>query len=198
MLQLLLILLFVFPLSQQSKSDFYVERVEVDTEYDARYVRDVTVAIMPPDRLVSERDVTCVIDELKASGIFSSVEVKILLTKDKDIRRLFIAAKLHSQIESFVINDFVVNGISEVDEEKFRAKLIEYGLNKGDLFWKFPYGELKRKITKAINEAKSKNATQDDEIIPWIAIKADGVEKVRIVVSESYRNTIVCQKEGKQ
>jgi len=138
---------------------------------------------------VNESDIKnrieCLVKELKASGIFEDVKVKLLQTEKANARDFVIDVIYHREIESFVISEVVLNGFPEIDRTKFQSSLKKVGIKLGEPLLRHSYYDLEEKIGKALVAVYPKNLPKDEKRY-WITIRPDGERKVKLLVSPSY------------
>jgi hypothetical protein len=171
---------------QADTSKFYVERVDVITKYDSRYILGLANQIVAPDKLISKSDVECLVNELKESGIFADVQAELTPTEQKDVYRLLLTTVYHPQIKSFVVNEIALEGLPDVDKAKFQLSLHKEGLVPGVAFLKYPFNELEDKVGGALREAYLKSSAEAEGETYWITIRPIGEEKLKLIVSPTY------------
>ena len=174
---------------QAGSSEFYIEQVSANTKYDSRYIFDYAFQVIPQDRPLKESDIKnhieCLVNELKASGIFEDVKVELLRTERANYRRLLINTVYHREIDNFVISEVVLNGFREIDETRFQSSLNKAGIKSGDRLLKHYYYDLEKKIGKALVDVYPKDLYSDDKTY-WLSIRPDGERKVKLIVTPSY------------
>jgi len=189
MLKIFSCLAFLLFSLQVDSSAFYIEKIGANTEYSSGYILNHALQIIPHDRLVKESDIKnhieCLINELKASGIFEDVKVELSQTDKANTRELTVNAIYHREIENFVISEIVLNGFPEIDRTKFQSSLKKVGIKLGERLLRHSYYDLEEKIGKALVAVYPKNLPKDDERY-WITIRPDGERKVKLLVSPSY------------
>lgn len=194
MLKIFLCLAVLLSPARLDSPSFYVERVEVQTKYDSRYIFERVSAIVPPNKLVRESDIECLISELKASGIFDDIRTKLIQTRE-DTRRLVLSATYHRQLENFIISDITLDELSEVDKAEFQLALDKKGLKLGIPFLKYRYRELVEKITESLREVYPDSSMRDKMGMPWIIIRPVAGNELRLIVSPAYTGCGVQFKE---
>lgn len=179
-------LLFSF---QVDSSAFYIEKIGANTKYSSWYIFNHASQIIPQDRLVKEGDIKnhieCLVNELKAGGIFEDIKVELLQTERANARALIVNAVYHREFESFVISEVVLNGFPEVDKAKFQSSLNKAGIESGDRLLKHFYYDLEEKIGEALVDVYPKNLSRDEKTY-WLSIRPDGERKVKLIVAPSY------------
>lgn len=189
MLTLFLCLAILLPSIQLGPTDFYV-RVEALTEHDSRYIFNRSNRIIPQDRLVKESDiqgaVRCLVDDLKASGMFEDVRVKFVRTREVDVRKLEIKTIYHRQMANFTISEVSLDKLPQIDEAKFQAALKKRGITPGLSLLSYYYSGLEERINEALREAVTNSLTKEDIESAWITIRPAGRGKLKLIVSPEY------------
>lgn len=184
MLKSLLVVLSLFLLMQLEQPTFYVEKIFANTKYDARYILNRALLLLPPEELKGQGDVECLVNELKASGLFQKVQARLIEAGRKNARNLEIDAIYHTNIESFVIKDISLIGYPKADKEKFLISLKRQGIFIKTPLLKYFYGELENKIATALRNSHSNTLLTDDQDLPiWVTIRPDGKNGVKLIVS---------------
>lgn len=187
MLKLFLCLAILMAAIQSDPTGFYV-RVEAVTDHDSRYIFNRSNRIIPQYRLVKESDiqgaVQCLVDDLKASGMFADVKAKLVRTSEVDVRKLEIKTVYHRQMASFVISEISLDKLPQVDDAKFQPALKKRGIVPGLPLLSYYYSGLEERINESLEEASSSSTKGDME--SWITIRPAGSGKVKVVVSSGY------------
>lgn len=187
MLKISLLLVIVLASFQASPTSFYV-RVEALTDYDSRYIFYRSNQIIPQDRRVHEGDikdaVQCLVDDLKATGMFANVTTSLVKTSDDDVRKLEINTTYQRGFPRFIISEISLDKMPQVDALKFQAALKKRGLVPGIRLLQHYYSGLDEKINESVAEAASGSASGD--LHPRITIRPAGTEKVKILISPEY------------
>lgn len=189
MLKLFLCLAVLLPSVQLGSKAFYVE-VEAHTKYDSRYIFNRSNRIIPQDRPVKESDIQsaieCLVDELKATGLFEDVNANLVSMRKEDVRKLEISTVYHRQIEGFVISEITLDGLQEVDKAQLQSALNEKGVKPGIYFLQYPFSELEEKISEALRAVYPDRSVRDKIEAPWITVRPDGERAVKLIVSQAY------------
>ncbi len=186
MLKAYLCLAMSLSLVQLNSTKFHVEQVEAVTKYDSYYIHDLAYMILPPDELRGEDDVRCLVDELKASGMFANVEAELLRTEDKDARKLTINTVYNPRIKSFVITEITLRDFPAVDPGRFQSALNAAGVKAHIPFLRYPFSDLRERIREALRKTSAKDPTDDDHPSVWVTIRPDGARKLKLIVSPTY------------
>jgi hypothetical protein len=185
----LFLCLTILPLAVQSDpSAFYIEKIEANTKYDSRYIFNYAFQIIPQDRPVRESgvksDIDCLVNELKASGIFEDVRAKLIETSKKNARKLLIDTVYHREIESFIVSEVALDNFPEVDKVKFQSVLNKKDVKTGIPLLKYYYSELEGKIGAALREAYPQNLLKTNKVYR-IIIRPVGGWEVKLIVSST-------------
>lgn len=168
---------------------FYIEKISANTTYDSRYIFNYALQVIPQDRPVRESDIKshieCLVNELKASGIFEDVKVELRQTEKANYRELVVNTVYRREIDSFVISEVVLNGFHEIDKAQFQTSLNKAGIKSRDRLLKYYYYDLEKKIGKALVDVYPKGLYSDDKTY-WLSIRPDGERKVKLIVAPSY------------
>lgn len=176
------------PSIQLGRTGFYV-RVEALTDHDSRYIFNRSNRIIPQDRLVQESDiqgaVQCLVDDLKASGMFADVRVKLLSTSEADVRKLEIETIYRRELASLTISEVSLDKLPQVDDVKFQAALKKRGITAGLPLLRYYYSGLEERINESLAEASSSSIDEGTESA-WITIRPAGSRKLKVIVSPGY------------
>lgn len=188
MLKLFLCLAILLPSIQLGRSGFYV-RVEALTDHDSRYIFNRSNRIIPQDRLVEESDiqgaVQCLVDDLKASGMFADVRAKLLSTSEADVRKLEIETIYHREMANLTISEVSLDKLPQVDDAKFQAALKKRGITAGLPLLRYYYSGIEERINDSLAEASSSSLNEGIESA-WITIRPAGSRKLKVIVSPGY------------
>lgn len=174
--------LFVF---QSTSSTFYVRDVDVLTEYDSRYVLERVGLIIPPEKSVEQKDIDCLVNELKASGIFEDVKVELTPAAGGE-RKLTLTCVYPGRIRAITISKVEIEGIPEADKAKFGAGLSKRGVVPGTPLMKYYFRSLEERINAALRASLPDKMAADFSGSAWLTIRPDGKEKVKLIVSPGY------------
>ena len=189
MLRTFLCLAMVLPSIQSGSPSFYVQ-VEAFSKYNAHYIFAYASEFFPPDEPVKEIDVPrkihCLVNELKASGIYEDVEAEVNPSSREGIRWLYVRVIYCRNIKNLVISEILQEGFPEVNMEKFKSLLKENGIEPGIRFLKYNYAELTDKALNSLREAYPKELIQgDDDKRAWFIIRPAGYGKVKLTISSA-------------
>ncbi len=134
---------------------------------------------------MSDSDVECLIDEIKASGLFTRVTYKW----DKNtgaIRRLSLYSQSRLDRKSVKISKFTLEGFPDVNYDEFLRKIGERGLTTGMLLSEVTYDSLSDTITDTITKLVPEALAQKYEGSAWIRFRADS-DSVEVKVVHDLR-----------
>jgi hypothetical protein len=186
MLHGVLCLIIAFLTAQSASPRFYVESVEVLTEYDSRYVLRRANQTFSSDSLNEQRDIDCFVAELKATGIFADVGTELTPLKSKDRRKLVISTKYVGGVHEFTIGEVVLSGLPEVDALRFHAALSKHGVGNNTLLLKYTFTELEERISQALRDVYPNTAEKEAVGLAWVTIRSDGPKRVKLIVTPAY------------
>jgi hypothetical protein len=171
---------------QSASPRFYVESVEVLTEYDSRYILRRTNQIFSSDSPSEQRDIDCFVAELKATGIFADVLTELIPLNNKDLRKVVISTKYVAGVHEFMIGDVVLSDLPEVDSARFHAALSKRGVANHTLLLKYSFTELEERISQALRDVYPNTAEKKAIGSAWVTIRSDGLKRVKLIVSPAY------------
>lgn len=152
---MLLTLCLIAPFGYQSSekpATFVVERVEVHAQFDSGYILALANTLVPPDRAVTQSDVQCLLDELKASGLFRKVEAK-WANESLSVRRLLLYCTSKSNRNRITISKFSLCALPGVNGEEFYKRMGDKGAVSGIALGQFTYDELNDVIDDSIHQS---------------------------------------------
>ncbi len=180
---LLVIVLMVLPAQCQSHR-FYVDRTEVSANYGSIYILQLANQLIPPDKLSSDREIDCLIGEIKKAGIFGKISWNIAATRKKGTKRLRIVAAGMRGLNKVVIDEIELLELSQSDEAKLRELMKGRGVSPGQQLTSRSLNLVMENISKSFREL-SENANEAE--IPWIGLEMRHGNKIRLLVSPFYR-----------
>lgn len=183
MIKPLLVIVLMVLLAQCQSHRFYVDRTEVSANYGSIYILRLANQLIPPDKLSSDREIDCLIGEIKKAGIFGKISWNIAATRKKGTKRLRIVAAGMRGLNK-VIEEIELLELSKGDEAKLRELLKERGVSPGEQLTSRSLNLVMENISKSFREL-SENANEAE--IPWIGLEMRNGNKIRLLVSPSYR-----------
>lgn len=179
---------FLIPLLtiQSTSQTFYVKDVEVLTTYDARYVLRRSNQLFSSDKPSQQNDIDCLVRELKTTGIFADVKATVTPIQNENLRKVVIAAKYAPEIDEFTIGEIVLVELSEVNNARFQQELAHRGIKSGTPLLKYPFTELEETISLVLRSVYPNSDKKAAVGLAWITIRADGVKRVKLIVSPTY------------
>ena len=185
MLKPLLTFALLIASTQSVSPTFYVERTYVVSKYNASYILSYANQIIPPNKLVSKRDVDCLVGELNASGIFGEIKTELIQT-EADAGRLTITAGDEPNAKRLSIDEIALEGLPEIDMAKLQAKLRHKGVKPGISVTKYDYRALEKKVSNALRESLPKSIVNEYMGSAWLAFRPAGERKMKLIVSPEY------------
>lgn len=187
MLKGFLCLIMALLIMQAESPAFYVENVEVLTKYDSRYILRRTNQTFSSDIPSKKSDIDRLVAELKATGIFADVQVELTPSKNKNTRKLLISTEDVEQIQEVTISEVDLSGLPEVNNAEFQAALAKRGIANNSYLLKYSFSELEERVSAALREVYPNTLAVKEEMgLAWVTIRADGVKRVKLIVSPAY------------
>ena len=182
--RLLLSLAALLLLWQSPPTGFYVEQTYVLGERFNGYVHAYANRIMPPDKMVGDREIACLLREMKASGIFTNVRTEVVQT-GADTRQLTIILD-ERKARGLMIAAIVLERLPEIDVGVFQAKLRYHGIKPGMPLSKYHYGALAERVNGAMLDSLPQSMDKDEMGIFWFTFRPAGKGRVKLIVSGEY------------
>lgn len=179
---------FLIPLLtiQSTSQTFYVKDVEVLTTYDARYVLRRTNQMFSSDRPIQQNDIDCFVRELKATGIFADVQARVTPIQNENFRKVLITTKYAPGIHEFTISEIVLVDLPELNNARFQQELASRGIKSNTPLLKYSFTELEETIGMVVRGVYPKSDEKAAVGLAWVTIRADGVKRVKLIVSPAY------------
>lgn len=191
MLRLFLcLILCCHPLQSEQPSSFYI-KVEANTEYHSRYIFSRVSDIVPEDKLFTEDQtsvpIECLVEELKAAGIYDHVEAELQFTDEEKERILLLDTELRKDIQEVTISRVQVVGFPEIEASIFQRVLLKKGVKPNLPFFQISFHKLEEKVGRALIAAYPKNKLEAGEDKGYLlSFRPDGDKSVMLVVSSGY------------
>jgi hypothetical protein len=176
---LIFLMLPWFSHSQTAPETFVIDRVEVHTTFDAAYVLALANAITPPNKSVTEADVECLLNEIRATGLFRRVETK-WERRDDGVRRLLLYCTPKSDRKRITISKFSLIDLSDVNENEFLKRMGEKGAFVGMRLVEFPYERLNDIVDESIHESVPAALASKYNGSAWIQFRKDPLGNVEV------------------
>jgi hypothetical protein len=171
---------------QSDSPKFYVQNVEVLSEYDSRYILRRANQVFSSNSTSDQKDIDCFVAELKATGIFADVRTELTPLKNKDLRKLVIRTKYVDRVHEFTIGDIELSGLPEIDAARFHAALSKRGIANNTPLLRYSFTELEERISEALRDVYPNSAEKQAVGQAWVTIKPDRVKRVNLIVSPAY------------
>ena len=108
-----------------------VNRVFVESPYNAGVIFEYAGAAMPEDRPLAEGAVACLTAELKSTGLFTDVRISLKPVDEGRKVDVNIVPTWLQQWESLTVGEIVLDDFAGIDESQLRACLLARGLAPG-------------------------------------------------------------------
>lgn len=176
---MLAVVLFLFLLPQQEitrvePESFHIERIYVFATYDAAYVLDLANGLLPPDKEVTEADVTCVVNELRSAGLFANIKIEWTESDNKRIRTLTLHCESKAGREAFLMSGIVPMGMPEVSTEQFVKQMAAKEVKAGSSLLHVPLRDLDDKVDEWFRESAPAAAEKKYRETIWITYRPTG------------------------
>jgi len=185
MLTVILCIASLLPQSRPADTTFHVERVYVHATYNSGLVLKLANTIVPPDKLVDQSDIACLVNDLKTTGLFADVRARVVPSRE-DSRKLILSCSPRRDIARTVIAEITFGGLPLVDENKFRQSLRRRGVSADTPITKYSYQELNEKVDESIREAVPTNLIMQYQGSSWITFQSIGPSRARLIVFPQY------------
>jgi hypothetical protein len=179
----LAVLIASIAMQNASGQVFYVSRTEVFDNHNSNYLITHASVLLPPDRLLSEKNILAYVKEMKATGLYPHIDWKLVRTKDADTAVLRIYPRYAADYENLRVAEFVLRGFPSTNKEKFLAFLKKEGLPIGSKLIAFSYSEIVDKIQKAIQNSSNPDPFNGTGEQPWVVLRNIKGKGVRIIIS---------------
>ena len=181
---MILTLCLIAPFGYQSSekpATFVVERVEAHAQFDSAYILALANTLVPPDRAVTQSDVQCLLDELRASGLFEKVEAK-WEHETLRVRRLSLYCTSKSNRNRITISKFSLCALPGVNEEEFLKRMGEKGAVSGIALGQFTYDELNDIIDDSIHQSVRADFAGKYNGSAWVLFRPDESGSVEVLI----------------
>jgi hypothetical protein len=161
---------------------FYVDKIIVYTRYDSQYLIRRQNAIVPPGKLLGQKDVDCLGNELRRTGLFASLQIR-LLRRTADTRTIEVTAKYRPDFRTLLIGEIVLKDLPEVNEILFLRLLADNGIKIGDRLMDHYFVSLEEKIAYCMRRSLPADRQTEYGGVPWITFEVTATRTVRIIVT---------------
>ena len=172
-LVLFLILLPAQQTSQMEPERFHVEHITVFATYDAAYVLDLANGLLPPDKEVTDADVSCVVAELRNSGLFADIKIE-WTDKGMGTRKLALHCESQAGREAFQLSGIVPLGMPEVSRKRFVQQMEAKQIKAGSSLLYASYNDLNEKLDEWFKESASPDVRKKYGETAWITYRPTG------------------------
>lgn len=172
-----------------------VGTISVNSEFDTEIVYRYAFSVFPQGEPLPDGAVSCLVSELKATGLFIDINVKLEQTENGQYTNILITPTWHPQIDNFLIDEIIFENFEGIDTEKLRLKLRQKGFGPGIPIMKMDYSftDLGKMIEKAVKEIYKSDLQVKKKIAgmsldkPQFTIALIAPEKVQITISLQYK-----------
>ncbi len=183
----------VFLAASQGPTNLQVNRIFVESPYNASIVFEYANAAIPEDQPLMNGAIDCLISELKSTGLFTDLRVTLIPVQDGQKVDVNIVPTWIQQRQSLVIEEIVFDGFTGIDEGELRKKLESKGLAQGAPLLQHPVQKIHTEVREAAKEVfKNEPKRADDfaEQISELSVRLRLVAplKVRVTVATGLRN----------
>lgn len=163
MLKIMLAVAFLFypipfSISQQ------VDRILVNSPYNNGIVFEYAFASIPEEEMIQQELIDCFISEMKATGLFTNIEVKLEQSDSAQQINVYITPTWDPEVERFTIDSFVLDNFDILDEKELSRKLRAKGLKKGALLLRYPPLKINSMLKDAMNEIGQSNPEAEERL----------------------------------
>ena len=180
-LVLFLILLPPHEIARHEPQRFHVEHITVFATYDAAYALDLANGLLPPDKEVTEADVSCVVNELRSSGLFADIKVE-WTEQGKDTRKLALHCESQVGREAFLLSGIVPVGMPEIPRQQFIKQMEAKQIKPGSSLLYSSYNDLNAKLDDWFKESASADAVKKYGETAWITYRPTGPGTIEVRV----------------
>lgn len=179
-------------IASQAADKSRVNRIFVESPYNASIIFEYANAAIPEDQPLEDGAIDCLASELRSTGLFNDVRIKLRPVADGRKVDVDITPTWVQQRESFAVEEIVFDGFTGVDEAELLANLRAKGLAPGASLLRHPVQRIQRKVQEAAREVfkfEPKTADDVDEQLSELSVRlrllAPG--KVRLTVATGLR-----------
>lgn len=159
---ILALLLFLNP--YQAANGLKVDRIFVNTQYNAAIIFEYAFASIPEGSILEDKAVTCFVSELKATGLFTDVQMELKQTGDGHTVNVSITPVWIPAPEAYVIGELALEDFRDIDEETLRSTLGKKGLNPGVPLLRYPLSEIEAMVKDAAQEISLGNPRKERKV----------------------------------
>lgn len=165
-----------------SSDQFYVRRVIVESENEARYVLNHANVLIRPDTLTTEKKINCMVATLKESGLFREINTKLIPSQNE--YDLIITPIYTNDLQDLIVSEIVLDPDFNIDRDLFLNRVRDKLVFSGMEFLQRPFIDIENDISETIEELdKTKN--QDDLEI-WVRVQKINSRTIKIYVDSQY------------
>jgi hypothetical protein len=186
MLRLLLTLPLLLA-SLQSTEQKKVGRIYVSSSQNTSLIYAYAGVAFPAGEPLKDGAVECFVSEMKATGLFSDISVKLKPADEDATVDIYIKPTWNPRWSHFTIDKLVFENFRDIDEQKLREKLQQRGLAAGESALRLSLPEIKAAVEDTIHETSTADPEKGDNLREeYLNLSF----KIRLVASEKVMLTI--------
>ncbi len=176
--------------SLQASNQMVVGRLYVNTPYDTSIIYSYAGAAFLEGEPIKEGAVECFTSELKATGLFTDVQVILKSTENSRTVDVIVEPTWNPRKDYFTISEVVLDGITGVDEKELRTKLKQKGLTAGAPLPQAPLSAAGTAVAETVHETYQTDLEKESDVseklinLPY-KLELASPEKVKLIVSSS-------------
>lgn len=183
----------VFLAVLQWPTSLEVNRIFVESPYNASIIFEYANAALPEDQPLANGATDCLTSELYSTGLFTDIRVTLVPLQDGRKVDVNIVPTWIQQREKLVIEEIVFDGFAGINEGEIRKKLEGRGLAQGAPLLQYPVQKIHTEVREAVNEIFKNEPKKADDVAEQISelsvrLRLVAPLKVRLTVAAGLRN----------
>lgn len=184
--------LFLFYLPQMD-SDPKVNRIYVDTIYDANIIFEYANASMTEGKPIKDGVAQCFASELKATGLFTDVKVSIKKLKGGKKVDVYINVLWHPNYSNFVIDRIILEGFTGINEQNLIDYFRRKGLTKGTSLLNIALPKIHNYMFEAVKELYGENTEEAfhfEEMITDVSFRIESIDSAsfKLIIKQGHHS----------
>lgn len=165
-----------------------VGRIFVNTPYNASIVFEYAFASIPEDRFLKDGAVDCFVSEMKATDLFTDVQVELKQIDGGQTVDVKITPTWVTGIEGFVIDEIAFEDFKGIDVAVLRQNLSQKGLSPGVYLLRYPLSTIEAMVKDAASEIhlgdpKKENRLNEKLFYLSSRVKVVSPSRVRLTIT---------------
>ena len=181
----LIVSAFLFSALNISGQEVFIDEIKVNSNYNSSYLTSYSSVYLFQIKYVNRNQIQRVVREFETSGVYKRVDWTLLRDAKAESSRLILTPIYPSDYESFVLDNIVLDKISDVEAAKVKQRLMDKGVSFGSPWYKNSYRDLVSKISSALGELAISDSAKRDAKSPWISVRCFRSKRVTLVVHGS-------------